>query len=126
LYLSAFVFLYVCLRILPQLVTWARLGSAELSSGHLSLDPLKLLDISILVEALYKNTSLFIHKHDTVTVTVLRVTCRRLNRLILADITYVVIPTDTYHALFGASAIAANGLLRYSFGAVFPLFTLQL
>jgi hypothetical protein len=84
----------VYLRILPQLVTWAKFGSAELSSGHLSLDSLKFLDISILVEALYKNTSLFIHKHDTVTVTVLRVTCRRLNRLILADITYVVIPTE--------------------------------
>ena len=33
---------------------------------------------------------------------------------------------DTYGALFGASAIAANGFLRYIFGAVFPLFTLQM
>lgn len=37
--------------------------------------------------------------------------------------TYLV---DTYHALYGASAIAANGLLRYTFGAAFPLFTLQM
>jgi hypothetical protein len=33
---------------------------------------------------------------------------------------------DTYQSLNGASAIAANGLLRYTFGAVFPLFTLQM
>jgi hypothetical protein len=32
---------------------------------------------------------------------------------------------DTYQALNGASAVAANGLLRYIFGAAFPLFTLQ-
>jgi hypothetical protein len=32
---------------------------------------------------------------------------------------------DTYAALNGASAMAANGLLRYAFGAAFPLFTLQ-
>jgi hypothetical protein len=32
---------------------------------------------------------------------------------------------DTYQALNGASAIAANGLLRYVFGAAFPLFALQ-
>ena len=31
-----------------------------------------------------------------------------------------------YHALTGASALAANGFLRYSFGAVFPLFTVQM
>ncbi|TAQ83895.1 hypothetical protein B7494_g7775 [Chlorociboria aeruginascens] len=36
--------------------------------------------------------------------------------------TYLV---DTYQALTGASAMAANGLLRYLLGAVFPLFTLQ-
>jgi hypothetical protein len=35
---------------------------------------------------------------------------------------YVV---DTYAALTAASAIAANGLLRYIFGATFPLFTVQ-
>ncbi|KAI9798717.1 MAG: hypothetical protein M1825_004999, partial [Sarcosagium campestre] len=32
---------------------------------------------------------------------------------------------DTYGSLNGASAMAANGLLRYSLGAVFPLFTIQ-
>lgn len=32
---------------------------------------------------------------------------------------------DTYQALNGASAIAANGLLRYVFGFAFPLFTLN-
>jgi hypothetical protein len=32
---------------------------------------------------------------------------------------------DTYQALNSASAIAANGLLRYVFGFAFPLFTLQ-
>ncbi|PMD30199.1 MFS general substrate transporter [Hyaloscypha variabilis F] len=33
---------------------------------------------------------------------------------------------DTYQALNGASALAANGLLRYTLGAVFPLFTIQM
>ncbi len=33
---------------------------------------------------------------------------------------------DTYQAMTGASAVAANGLLRYTFGAAFPLFTLQM
>lgn len=33
---------------------------------------------------------------------------------------------DTYGALNGASSLAANGLLRYGFGAAFPLFTLQM
>ncbi|KAI9750129.1 MAG: Rab proteins geranylgeranyltransferase component A, partial [Chaenotheca gracillima] len=33
---------------------------------------------------------------------------------------------DTYGALNGASALAANGLLRYTFGAAFPLFTIQM
>ena len=33
---------------------------------------------------------------------------------------------DTYGALNGASAMAANGLLRYALGAVFPLFTVQM
>jgi hypothetical protein len=43
--------------------------------------------------------------------------------LIAAVATYTV---DTYQALTSASAVAANGLLRYLFGAVFPLFTLQM
>lgn len=33
---------------------------------------------------------------------------------------------DTYQYLAAASALAANGLLRYTFGSVFPLFTLQM
>lgn len=33
---------------------------------------------------------------------------------------------DTYQALIGASALAANGLLRYILGTAFPLFTLQM
>jgi hypothetical protein len=33
---------------------------------------------------------------------------------------------DTYLAMAAASAMAANGLLRYTFGAAFPLFTLQM
>jgi hypothetical protein len=33
---------------------------------------------------------------------------------------------DTYQALNGASALAANGLSRYTLGAVFPLFTIQM
>ncbi|KAH8801726.1 MFS multidrug transporter-like protein [Xylogone sp. PMI_703] len=33
---------------------------------------------------------------------------------------------DTYQALTGASALAANGLLRYILGAAFPLFALQM
>lgn len=32
---------------------------------------------------------------------------------------------DVYDALNGASALAANGLLRYVLGAAFPLFTVQ-
>lgn len=28
--------------------------------------------------------------------------------------------------MYGASAVAANGLLRYAFGAGFPLFTIQM
>lgn len=32
---------------------------------------------------------------------------------------------DTYGALYGASAMAANGLLRYILSAAFPLFTVQ-
>jgi hypothetical protein len=37
--------------------------------------------------------------------------------------TYII---DTYGALYGASAIASNTLLRYSVGAGFPLFTDQM
>lgn len=33
---------------------------------------------------------------------------------------------DTYGQMNGASAMAANGLLRYVFGAAFPLFTVQM
>lgn len=33
---------------------------------------------------------------------------------------------DVYGPLNGASAMAANGLLRYTMGAVFPLFTFQM
>lgn len=33
---------------------------------------------------------------------------------------------ETYLALLSASALAANGILRYIIGAVFPLFTLQM
>ncbi|OCL10986.1 MFS multidrug transporter-like protein [Glonium stellatum] len=33
---------------------------------------------------------------------------------------------DVYGSLNGASAVAANGILRYSFGAAFPLFTIQM
>lgn len=33
---------------------------------------------------------------------------------------------DTYQSIAGASAAAANGLLRYVFGAIFPLFTVQM
>jgi hypothetical protein len=33
---------------------------------------------------------------------------------------------DTYGPLNGASAMAANGVARYTLGAVFPLFTFQM
>jgi len=33
---------------------------------------------------------------------------------------------DVYGPLSGASAMAANGLLRYTMGAAFPLFTIQM
>lgn len=33
---------------------------------------------------------------------------------------------DVYQHLAAASALAANGLMRYGFAAVFPLFTLQM
>jgi MFS family permease len=41
----------------------------------------------------------------------------------ISSILYMV---DTYMAVNGASAMAANGLLRYIFGAVFPLFTVHM
>lgn len=37
--------------------------------------------------------------------------------------TYLV---DSYGAFYGASSLAANGLLRYTLGAMFPLFALQM
>jgi MFS family permease len=42
--------------------------------------------------------------------------------ILMGCATYLV---DTYQALNGASALAANGILRYGFGAAFPLFALQ-
>lgn len=33
---------------------------------------------------------------------------------------------DVYGPLNGASAVAANGLARYSLGGIFPLFTVQM
>ena len=33
---------------------------------------------------------------------------------------------DTYQSAYGASAIAANGLLRYILGAAFPIFTIKM
>jgi hypothetical protein len=41
-------------------------------------------------------------------------------------ISCVLYMMDTYMAANGASAMAANGLLRYILGAVFPLFTVQM
>ena len=32
---------------------------------------------------------------------------------------------DVYGSFTGASAVAANGLVRYTLGAIFPLFTVQ-
>ncbi|KAI9690933.1 MAG: hypothetical protein M1822_008553 [Bathelium mastoideum] len=43
--------------------------------------------------------------------------------LFLGGMTYLL---DTYGAMYGASAVAANGLLRYCFGAAFPMFTVQM
>ncbi|RPB02671.1 MFS general substrate transporter [Choiromyces venosus 120613-1] len=43
--------------------------------------------------------------------------------LFLGTTNYLI---DLYESLNGASAMAANGLLRYTFGAVFPLFALQM
>jgi multidrug resistance protein len=43
--------------------------------------------------------------------------------LFVCTVLYLV---DVYGPLNGASALAANGILRYCFGAVFPLFTVQM
>lgn len=42
--------------------------------------------------------------------------------LFVCTVLYLV---DVYGPLNGASALAANGILRYCFGAVFPLFVVQ-
>lgn len=41
----------------------------------------------------------------------------------LSTITYLI---DTYGVSTGASAVAANGVLRYLLGSVFPLFTIPM
>lgn len=43
--------------------------------------------------------------------------------IFISAITYLV---DVYGAENGASALAANGILRYAFGGTFPLFTIQM
>lgn len=43
--------------------------------------------------------------------------------IFISATTYLV---DVYQAANGASAVAANGILRYGFGAAFPLFTIQM
>ncbi|KAG9249060.1 putative polyamine transporter 4 [Calycina marina] len=43
--------------------------------------------------------------------------------IFISAITYIV---EVYTADISASAVAANGILRYCFGAAFPLFTLQM
>ncbi|RYO74737.1 hypothetical protein DL766_004177 [Monosporascus sp. MC13-8B] len=43
--------------------------------------------------------------------------------LFLGGMTFLL---DTYGAMYGASAVAANGILRYSFGAGFPMFAIQM
>ena len=43
--------------------------------------------------------------------------------LFLSTVTYLI---DTYRADFAASALAANGILRFTFSAVFPLFTVPM
>lgn len=45
---------------------------------------------------------------------------------LLVFITAVMYQLDAYGPLMGASAMAANGILRYIFGAVFPLFAVQM
>lgn len=44
----------------------------------------------------------------------------------LIFVSAVLYTVDVYQAANGASAVAANGLLRYVLGATFPLFTLQM
>lgn len=44
---------------------------------------------------------------------------------LLVFFTAVMYQLDSYGPLMGASAMAANGILRYTFGAVFPLFARQ-
>ena len=41
----------------------------------------------------------------------------------LSSAVYLV---DVYQSTASASALAANGIIRYTFGAVFPLFTVQM
>lgn len=43
--------------------------------------------------------------------------------IFIAGALYII---DTYGPMNGASAVAANGLSRYTMGAVFPLFTFQM
>lgn len=43
--------------------------------------------------------------------------------IFISATTYLV---DVYQSANGASAVAANGILRYGLGAAFPLFTLQM
>ncbi|KAH7327396.1 putative polyamine transporter 4 [Rhexocercosporidium sp. MPI-PUGE-AT-0058] len=43
--------------------------------------------------------------------------------IFISATTYLV---DVYQAANGASAVAANGILRYLFGSIFPLFTIQM
>lgn len=44
---------------------------------------------------------------------------------LMAKIATALYLADVYGPMNGASAMAANGVLRYTFGAVFPLFTVQ-
>lgn len=43
--------------------------------------------------------------------------------IFISATTYLV---DVYQSANGASAVAANGILRYGLGAAFPLFTVQM
>ena len=45
---------------------------------------------------------------------------------LLVFFTAVMYQLDSYGPMMGASAMAANGILRYTFGAVFPLFSRQM
>lgn len=45
---------------------------------------------------------------------------------LLVFFTAVMYQLDSYGPMMGASAMAANGILRYTFGAVFPLFARQM